>query len=122
MNKWIEHILKINAKNKKERTQVGHTTFYRVSNNYFGKGNDIDLLKVDFYVRKKEGPVEVIKDRIWTRQYEIADAKKRLEEAKQRAEKAIELCGVIETDIVTLEDELEEMQELLTKNYPNEPR
>ena len=134
MNKWIEHIIEVLSPNKwdtgtpkmsnppKEPNQVGYNNYYKVSNNYFGNGNDIDLLKVEFYVRKKEGPVEVIKDRIWTRQYEIADAKRRLEEAQKRAEKAIELCGVIETDIGILEDELQEMEELLTKYYPNEPR
>lgn len=122
MNKWIEHILKMNAKDKKERNQVGYNNYYRVDSNYWGAKDQFDILNAEFRIRKKEGPVEVIKDRIWTRQYEIADAKRRLEEAQKRAEKAIELCGVIETDIGTLEDELEEMQELLTKNYPNEPR
>lgn len=122
MNKWIEHILKMNAKDKKERNQVGHRNFYRVDTNYWGSRDQFDIVNAEFYVRKKEGPVEVIKDRIWTRQYEIADAKKRLEEAQRRAEKALELCGVIETDIGILEDELQEMEELLTKYYSNDPR
>lgn len=127
MKKWIKDIIEVlspnkwdNAKYGEDPNKVGHRNYYNVSNNYFGNRSDIDLLKVEFYVRKKEGPAEVIKDRIWTKQYEIADAKRRLEEAQKRAERALELCGVIETDIGILQDELEEMQELLTKNYPNE--
>lgn len=127
MKKWIKDIIEVLSPNKwdtakygEDPNKVGHRNYYNVSNNYFGNRSDIDLLKVEFYVRKKEGPAEVIKDRIWTKQYEIADAKRRLEEAQKRAERALELCGVIETDIGILQDELEEMQELLTKNYPNE--
>lgn len=122
MNKWIEHILKMNAKDKKKYNQVGYRDSYRVKNNFWGPMDHNDIINAEFYVKEKEGPMEVIKDRIWERNFQIENAKRKLEEAQKRAEKALELCGVIETDIGILEDELQEMEELLIKYYPNDPR
>jgi hypothetical protein len=126
MKNWIKHIIEVLSPNKWDTPKYGHDprrvgfeNRYTINNSYLGNDRS-DIINAQFYVREKEGPAEVLKNRIWSRQYEIADAKRRLEEAQKRAEKALELCGVIETDIGILQDELEEMEELLTKNYPNE--
>lgn len=120
---WIKHIIEVLSPNKWDtnKKRVGYS-MYHVNNNLWNDSGEYDLLNVEFYVKKKESPLEILEDRLFTKQFELTEAKRKFEQAQKRAARMLELCGVIETDIGIIEDEIEEINLLIAKNYPNDPR
>lgn len=120
---WIKHIIEVLSPNKWEtkKKRVGHS-IYHVNNNLWNDSGEYDLLNVEFYVKEKESPLEILNDRLFTKQFQVTEAKTKLEQAQKRASRMLELCGVIETDIGILQDEIEEINLLIAKNYPNDSR
>lgn len=122
---WIKHIIEVLSPNKwgtePPKKRVGYYNYF-VKNNLWSDNGDYDLLKVEFYIKEKETPLEILKDRLYSKNFQVTEAKRKLEEAQQRAAKMLELCGIIETDIGILEDEIEEIELLIAKNYPNDSR
>jgi peptidoglycan hydrolase CwlO-like protein len=125
MKNWIDYILKSNKQDKgtpkmfnAPREPIGYFNNYYVKNDsLFAK---VDLLDSNFYVRDKEDALTMLKDNVKRKEYDIDNAKKKLEEYQNKAKKIIELCGIIETDIDILQDEVDELNLLIAKNYPNE--
>lgn len=130
MKNWIKHIVEVLSPNKwdtnnpirDELNKVGYRDNYYVKNNLWSNSGDFDLLKAQFYTKEKEGPVELLKDQLFSKKFQVENARLKLQEAQKRASKMLELCGIIETDIDILQDEIDEIELLIAKNYPNESR
>lgn len=130
MKNWIKHIVEVLSPNKwdtnnpirDELNKVGYRDNYYVKNNLWSNSGDFDLLNAQFYTKEKEGPVELLKDNLFSKKFQVENARLKLQEAQKRASKMLELCGVIETDIDILQDEIDEIEVLIAKNYPNEKK
>lgn len=130
MKNWIKHIVEVLSPNKwdtgvpkmnnKPRNPIGYATNYYVKDDSLFV--NVDLVDSNFYVREKEDALSLLKSQIRRKQYDISNAIRKLEESQKRASKMLELCGVIETDIDILQDEIDEIELLIAKNYPNESR
>jgi peptidoglycan hydrolase CwlO-like protein len=128
MKNWIKHIIEVLSPNKWDtgtpkmfiapREPIGYLNNYYVKDDsLFAK---VDLLDNNFYVRDKEDALSMLKYNVQRKEYDIENAKKKLEDYQNKAKKIIELCGIIETDIDILQDEVDELNLLIAKNYPNE--
>lgn len=129
MKNWIKHIVEVLSPNKwdtakygENPNKVGYRDNYYVKNNLWTNSGDFDILKAEFYIKDKEGPIELLKDQLFSKKFQVENARLKLQEAQKRASKMLELCGVIETDIDILQDEIDEIELLIAKNYPNESR
>lgn len=122
MKNWIDYLLKANKKySENPKKRAGYYDYF-VKNSLWQNNGDYDLLKVEFYTKDKEGALQILEDSLWSKKFALNEAKRKLEEAQQRACKMLELCEVIETDIGIVEDEIEEINLLIAKNYPNEKK
>ena len=122
MKNWIDYLLKANKKySENPKKRAGYYDYF-VKNSLWSNSSEFDILNAQFYVKDKEGVIEILNDRLFSKKFQVENARLKLEEAQKRASKMLELCGIIETDIDILQDEIDEIELLIAKNYPNESR
>lgn len=118
MNKLFKIISEVLSPNKWEKgtpkmenppEPIGYGNNYYVRSNHWNGFKEGFTKETQFYTRDKVSLLEHLQGQIKFKQYDITTAKRKLEETQENAKKLIELCGVIEVDIDTLQDEINEM-------------
>ena len=102
------------SKWEKAHKEVGYNSSYYVQTDNF-KGMAEFNKNTKFYTRDKVSLLEHLEAEIRYKKSNIKSAKMRLEEVQEIAKKHIELCGVIEMDIDTLQDEINEITLFINK-------